>query len=149
MMVSFIQSHYLLFGSGIVVPDTRILLQNRGACFSLESSYPNEVAGNKLPFHIIIPAFLMKNAKPLMSFGVMGGHMQAKAHVQCLVRLCNYNQSVEYMLNTPRWYLSPENTVSLEPGYDDAVKQALIDKGHTLSTSPTITFGGGQAIYCL
>jgi len=149
MMVSFIQSHYRLFGSGVVIPETGILMQNRGACFTLEKGHPNEVGGNKLPFHTIIPAFLMQDQLPLMSFGVMGGHMQAQGHVQFMVRLCDYQQDPQTILNAPRWYISPDNKISLEVDIKPSIVQGLRDKGHDIISSPMITYGGGQAIYCL
>ncbi|CAM2813215.1 gamma-glutamyltranspeptidase [Legionella steigerwaltii] len=149
MMVSFIQSHYLGFGSGVVIPDSGILMQNRGACFTLEPGHPNEVAGNKLPFHTILPGFLFKDNKPLMSFGVMGGHMQAQGHVQVIVRLCDYQQNPQTVLDAPRWYISPDNKISLEASIHPKVIKELIDRGHELVPSPTSIYGGGQAIYCL
>ncbi|WP_419421265.1 gamma-glutamyltransferase (plasmid) [Legionella sp. D16C41] len=149
MMVSLIQSHYLIFGSGIVIPKTGILMQNRGACFTLEEGHPNQVAGNKYPFHTIIPGFLFKDTRPVMSFGMMGGHMQAQGHVQMIVRLCDYLQDPQTILNAPRWYISPENEISIEHGINSAVINELQSRGHSIIPSPTIIYGGGQAIYCL
>lgn len=92
MMVSFIQSNYMGFGSGVVVPGTGVSLQNRGHCFSTEADHPNAVAGGKRPFHTIIPGFLMRDGAPVMSFGVMGGNMQPQGQVQTLVRMLDYGQ---------------------------------------------------------
>lgn len=85
IMVSLIQSHFDTFGSGIAIPDTGIVMQQRGAGFNLIPNHPNEVGGGKLPFHTIIPGFVMHGEQPLMSFGVMGGDMQAQGHVQVMV----------------------------------------------------------------
>ncbi|MCB1647491.1 MAG: gamma-glutamyltransferase family protein, partial [Pseudomonadales bacterium] len=92
MMVSYIQSNYRGFGSGIVVPGTGISLQNRGSGFTLEAGHPNQVAGGKRPFHTIIPGFVTDAGKPALSFGVMGGHMQAQGHLQMLLRVFVFRQ---------------------------------------------------------
>src|SRR5690606_33985678 len=103
MMVSFIQSNYFGFGSGVVVPGTGISLQNRGMGFALERGHPNVVAGGKRPFHTIIPGFIMSGAQPLASFGVMGGPMQAQGHVQMTVRLLTHGQNPQAASDAPRW----------------------------------------------
>ncbi|KAB0276919.1 gamma-glutamyltransferase, partial [Klebsiella pneumoniae] len=92
MMISFIQSNYMGFGSGVVVPGTGISLQNRGCCFSMDPDHPNVVGGGKRPFHTGIPAFLTQDGAPLMSFGIMGGNMQPQGHLQALVRMLDYRQ---------------------------------------------------------
>ena len=101
-MVSMIQSNYQGFGSGIVVPHTGISLQNRGAGFVLAEGHPNQVAGGKRPYHTIIPGFVMKNGLPKMSFGVMGGHMQAQGHVQMMIRIFTHHQNPQAAADAPR-----------------------------------------------
>jgi len=151
MMVSLIQSNFSNFGSGIVVPGTGINLQNRASGFSMDPDHPNAVAGNKRPFHTIIPAFVMRNGAPLMSFGVMGGNMQAQGHVQMMVRVFTYNQNPQAASDAPRWYIDARGDLVFEEGFDESVIRDLIEnRGHTLSDSqPVFSFGGAQLIYRL
>ena len=93
MMVSFIQSNFMAFGSGIVIPGTGISMQNRGSGFVLDPAHPNVVDGNKRPYHTIIPGFLTEAGHPKMSFGVMGGYMQHQGHLQMVSRVVDYNQN--------------------------------------------------------
>ena len=102
MMVSFIQSNYAGFGSGVVVPGTGISLQNRGAGFSLVPGHPNAVGGGKRPFHTIIPGFAMRAGKPEIAFGLMGGSMQAQGHVQLMLRMELWGQNIRRPPPTPR-----------------------------------------------
>jgi gamma-glutamyltranspeptidase/glutathione hydrolase len=150
MMVSFIQSNYTGFGSGIVVPGTGIALQNRGLGFTLEEGHPNGVDGGKRPFHTIIPGFVTRDGRPLMSFGVMGAHMQPQGHVQMMVRIFDYDQNPQAACDAPRWHVAPDSAVELEPGYPPAVAEELRKRGHMVKTSaPASLFGGGQVIYRL
>ncbi len=105
MMVSFIQSNYTGFGSGIVIPGTGISMQNRGLGFSLEAGHPNQVDGGKRPYHTIIPAFVTKDGEALMSFGVMGGPMQPQGHAQIMIRMFDYGQNPQTACDAPRWLL--------------------------------------------
>jgi len=146
-MVSLIQSNYLGFGSGVVIPGTGISMQNRGRGFVLTEGHPNCVGGGKRPFHTIIPAFVSQNDRPLMSFGVMGGHMQPQGHVQMMVRIFDYHQNPQTACDAPRWLVGPDFSVALEPGYSPAVKRDLFDRGHRLIDGmPTFQFGGAQII---
>ncbi len=150
MMVSFIQSNYMGFGSGIVVPDTGISLQNRGTGFSLEEGHPNRVGGGKRPFHTIIPAFLMQGDRPLMSFGVMGGPMQAQGHVQMVLRLVDYGQNPQAAVDAPRWQVLKGRSVAIEEDFSSAVLDELAGRGHQLERLPRQPmFGGAQLIYRL
>ncbi|MHA1237533.1 MAG: gamma-glutamyltransferase family protein, partial [Candidatus Hodarchaeales archaeon] len=103
MMVSYIQSNYGGFGSGVVIPGTGISLQNRGSAFSLVEGHPNQVGPNKRPFHTIIPAFVTNKDGPIMSFGVMGGDMQPQGHAQMMIRIFEYGQNPQAACDAPRW----------------------------------------------
>ncbi len=150
MMVSFIQSNYHGFGSGIVIPGTGISLQNRGRGFTLDPGHPNCVAGGKRPYHTIIPGFVMKDGFPLMSFGVMGAHMQAQGHVQMMVRVIAHGQNPQSAADAPRWYLTEESLLALERGVSPSVRASLESRGHRLAPeTPTSVFGGAQLIYRL
>ena len=147
MMVSFIQSNYLDFGSGVVIPGTGINLQCRGRGFVVEEDHPNCVAGGKRPYHTIIPGFVTKDGNPLMSFGVMGGHMQAQGHVQMVVRIFVYMQNPQTACDAPRWYVSEDFRIALEPGFPDTVIEDLKRRGHRFMEHANMyLFGGGQLI---
>lgn len=149
-MISFIQSNYEGFGSGIVIPDTGIALQNRGFGFSLQPGHPNRAAGGKRPFHTIIPGFVTEDGAPVMSFGVMGGHMQAQGHVQMMVRIFGYRQNPQTASDAPRFFVRPDSTVSLEPGVPPETVSELERRGHTVRRDqPPGEFGGAQLIYNL
>ena len=150
MMVSFIQSNYMGFGSGVVIPDTGISLQNRGCGFVLRKDHPNCVGGGKRPFHTIIPGFVTRNKQALMSFGVMGGNMQAQGHVQMMVRIFDYNQNPQAACDAPRWYVDENFRIALEPGFSSRVVDELKGRGHAfIENPPSHLFGGAQLIYCL
>ncbi len=147
MMVSFIQSNYRGFGSGIVVPGTGISMQNRGSGFVLENGHPNQVGGGKRPYQTIIPGFASYDGKPALSFGVMGGHMQAQGHLQMMVRLYAYGQNPQAASDAPRWHLTEKGELALEKGFDPRTRQQLNEKGHkTVIDAPEHLFGGAQLI---
>lgn len=147
MMVSYIQSNYLAFGSGIVVPGTGIHLQNRGLGFSLEPGHPNRVGPGKRPFHTIIPGFLTRGGQADMAFGVMGGHMQAQGHVQMTVRREDYAQNPQAACDAPRWHVREDGALLLEPGFDTSVVEELRRRGHRIvQDAPPHVFGGAQLI---
>ncbi len=146
MMVSFIQSNYAGFGSGVAVPGTGIHLQNRGAGFSLDPASQNVVGPGKRPFHTIIPAFLMKGDDPLMSFGVMGGPMQAQGHVQMTLRTQLWGQDVQMAVDAPRWRITGGLGVACETTFSAATLEALADMGHHVALeAPDNAFGFGGA----
>jgi gamma-glutamyltranspeptidase/glutathione hydrolase len=152
MMVSFIQSNYAGFGSGVVVPGTGVALQNRGAGFSLEPGHQNHVGPGKRPFHTIIPGFLMGPEEPLMSFGVMGGPMQAQGHVQMVLRTQLWGQDPQMAADAPRWRVNDGLSVSLEDTLPETTIATLRDMGHeiTLEASDNaFGFGGAQLIHRL
>jgi gamma-glutamyltranspeptidase/glutathione hydrolase len=149
MMVSFIQSNYMGFGSGVVVPGTGISLQNRGHGFNLSPTHPNCVAPGKRPFHTIIPGFLTKNGQPQMSFGVMGGNMQPQGHVQALVRMLSYHQQPQAACDAPRWKVNVGMSVDVEPEMPAEVTAALIARGHKIESQDDsyMDFGSAQFIW--
>ncbi len=147
MMVSFIQSNYHGFGSGIVIPGTGIAMQNRGAGFVLDPDHPNCVAPGKRPYHTIIPGFVTGGGEPLASFGVMGGHMQHQGHVQMVRRLFDHEQNPQAATDAPRWHVYPDFSVGVEPGFDPSVAEELSARGHRVRTEPReFVFGGAQLI---
>jgi gamma-glutamyltranspeptidase / glutathione hydrolase len=150
-MVSLIQSNYNGFGSGIVIPGAGIAMQNRGACFVTEKGHPNQIAGGKRPYHTIIPAFVTKDGKPLMAYGVMGGFMQPQGHMQVMVRLADFHQNPQAALDAPRWQVMTGMKLAMEPGFEGAVYEELKRRGHDIDIAEarSVTFGGGQAIYRL
>ena len=150
MMVSFIQSNYHGFGSGIVVPGTGISLQNRGQGFSTQKTHPNVVAGSKRPFHTIIPGFVQEQGHARMSFGVMGGHMQHQGHLQMVSRIFDFGQNPQAAVDAPRWYLDLDYSLKLELGFSQSCATELASRGHRVSMvdKPSL-FGGAQIIYKL
>jgi gamma-glutamyltranspeptidase/glutathione hydrolase len=149
MMVSFIQSNYLGFGSGCVEPTFGISLQNRGHGFSLNPHSANLVAPGKRPFHTIIPAFLTKDGQPVMSFGVMGANMQPQGHLQTLVRMLDYGQSPQTACDAPRWRFNAGLEINVEAAMNPATVQGLAQRGHQTAVinDSYQDFGAGQFIW--
>jgi gamma-glutamyltranspeptidase/glutathione hydrolase len=150
MMVSFIQSNYMGFGSGIVVPGYGLSLQNRGHGFTLDRSSDNLVGPGKRPFHTIIPAFLTKDGQPQMSFGVMGGDMQPQGHLQTVVRMLDYQQQPQAACDAPRWRWNA-GLLNCEPGFVPATAQGLRELGHVVQgfDDSYQDYGAGQFIWRL
>lgn len=149
MMVSFIQSNYWAFGSGLVVPGTGIGLHNRGANFTLTRGHPNEVGPRKTPLHTIIPGFVTRAGAPVMSFGVMGGAMQTQGHMQVMSRLADFGQNPQSICDAPRFMLSPaDGVVSVETHLSADAVTGLTSRGHRIAPLPAghLTFGSAQII---
>ena len=152
MMVSFIQSNYMGFGSGCVEPTYGISLQNRGHAFAVRSgglNPANLVAPGKRPFHTIIPAFLTQNGQPVMSYGVMGANMQPQGHVQTLVRMLDYAQNPQAACDAPRWRYNEGLVINVEAGMDPHTVQGLQQRGHAMEVinDSYQDFGSGQFIW--
>ena len=152
MMVSFIQSNYMGFGSGCVEPTYGVSLQNRGHAFAVRPgglNPANLVAPGKRPFHTIIPAFLTKDGQPVMSFGVMGANMQPQGHVQTLVRMLDYAQNPQAACDAPRWRYNEGLVINVEAGMDPHTVQGLQQRGHAMEviSDSYQDFGSGQFIW--
>ncbi|MGE4242681.1 gamma-glutamyltransferase family protein [Ramlibacter sp.] len=148
MMVSYIQSNYMGFGSGVVEPTFGISLQNRGHNFSLKPG-ANQVAPGKRPFHTIIPAFLTKDGQPVMSFGVMGGNMQPQGHMQTLVRMIDFAQNPQAACDAPRWRFNSGLEINVEAQMNKATIEELSRRGHKIDVIDDSyqDFGAGQFIW--
>ena len=152
MMVSFIQSNYMGFGSGCVEPTYGISLQNRGHGFTVSTDTPNQanlVAPGKRPFHTIIPAFLTQDGQPVMSFGVMGGNMQPQGHMQTVVRMLDYQQNPQAACDAPRWRFNQGLEINVESSMNPQTVQGLKDLGHHVDVinDGYQDFGAGQFIW--
>ena len=149
MMVSYIQSNFSGFGSGVVVPGTGVSLQNRGSGFSLRPDHANVVAPRKRPFHTIIPGFVTRGGQPVMSFGVMGGSMQAQGHTQVMLRMVDYLQNPQAASDAPRWRIESGVKVAIEHGVPAEVVDALRSRGHDMLQADrwSTDFGRAQLIF--
>ncbi len=142
--VSFINSLFESFGSGLVAGDTGIVLQNRGALFRLEPRHPNVIAPHKRPFHTLIPGMVLKDGKPFFSFGVMGGDNQPQGHVQVLANLIDFGMDVQQAGESPR-FRHARGEVLLESAFDSTVRTELSRKGHQVAGGVD-EWGGYQGI---
>jgi gamma-glutamyltranspeptidase / glutathione hydrolase len=146
-MVSFIQSNYTGFGSGMVVPGTGIAMNNRGAQFSLNENHINVVAPRKKTLHTIIPGFLMKDGEAIGPFGIMGGSMQPQAHVQVLSHMIDFHLNPQSALDVPRWQWIEGKKIWVEESFDRKLMKQLIRRGHEVEVSKQVgSFGRGQLI---
>ena len=155
-MVSLIQSNYRGMGSGMVPPGLGFMLQNRGELFNLDKNHANALVGGKRPFHTIIPAFITKNNKPFVSFGVMGGATQPQAHAQIAINIIDFDLNLQEAGDAPRIVHSGSSQptgesminggyLSLESSFKDIIIEELKNKGHVIEYQKGI-FGGYQAI---
>jgi gamma-glutamyltranspeptidase/glutathione hydrolase len=149
-VVSLIYSLFMGFGSGIVADDTGICLQNRGSGFVADADHPNALAPGKRPFHTIIPAMLLKQNRPWVCYGVMGGDMQAQGHVQVAVNMIDFDMNVQEAIEAPRYRILGGKRVALERAIPHEVRHGLEAMGHNLlpygEIPPGTPYGGGQAI---
>jgi gamma-glutamyltranspeptidase/glutathione hydrolase len=147
-MVSFIQSNYMGFGSGLVVPGTGIALHNRGNNFTLEAGHPNLLGPGKRPYHTIIPGFMSKDGQPVGPFGVMGGFMQPQGHVQMVMNTVDFGLNPQAALDAPRWEWEKGNKVAIEHSTAEHLFRGLAGLGHEVSWSGNqLGFGRGQIIW--
>ena len=155
-MISLIQSNYRGMGSGMVPPGLGFMLQDRGELFSLDKDHKNALEGGKRPFHTIIPAFVTKNGKPFMSFGVMGGATQPQAHAQIIINMIDFGLNLQEAGDAPRIVHSGSSqptdevmidggTLSIESGFGKEIEDELSSIGHNIKYQKGI-FGGYQAI---
>ncbi len=149
-MVSYIQSNYMGFGSGLVVPDTGIALQNRGNTFSLDNKEANCLEPNKRTYHTIIPGFLTKQGEAVGPFGVMGGYMQPQGHIQVIMNTLDFDLNPQAALDAPRWRWDEDKKVFLEKKFPHHIGKALSRKGHDIEYSlHSGSYGRGQIIWKL
>lgn len=147
-MVSYIQSNYEGFGSGLVVPGTGIALQDRGANFSLDPAHVNCIGAGKRTFHTIIPGFISQAGSAIGPFGVMGGFNQPQGHVQVITNLIDCHLDVQAALDAPRWRWLKQKKIIVEPHLSPYITKALARRGHQVRTSMDQSlFGRGQIIY--
>ena len=147
-MVSYIQSNYMGFGSGIVIPGTGIALQNRGANFTLDETMENCLGPGKKSLHTIIPGFLMKDGKAVGPFGVMGGFMQPQGHVQVIMNTVDFLMNPQDALNAPRWQWIGGKKIQVEKTFPAGIVEELKKRGHEMEVlESSLSFGRGQIIW--
>ncbi|MCL1796685.1 MAG: gamma-glutamyltransferase family protein, partial [Clostridia bacterium] len=146
-MVSYIQSNYMGFGSGVVVRGTGISLQNRGSDFSLDPAHSNCVAPRKKTYHTIIPGFILKDGEAVGPFGVMGGYMQPQGHVQAVMNLVDFGMNPQQALDAPRWQWTDTTRFLVENTFSAEIAKQLAARGHRVEIAlDSSTFGRGQVI---
>jgi gamma-glutamyltranspeptidase/glutathione hydrolase len=147
-MVSYIQSNYMGFGSGLVVPGAGISLQNRGHTFSLDPARANCLKPGKKTYHTIIPGFLTKGGQAVGPFVAMGGFMQPQGHLQFITNSIDYNMNPQAALDVPRWQWIKGKTVKVEQNFPDFLVSGLARRGHNVQVENSpVSFGRGQSIW--
>ncbi len=145
-VVSYINSRFAGFGSGLVAGETGIALQNRGASFSLDPEHPNSLEPGKRPFHTLVPAVVRLDEDDWAAFGVMGGYMQPQGHVQVISNVVDYDMPLQRALDEPRWRYRESGELGVEPHFDDDVAAKLVRKDHDVRTLSPVQFGGAQIV---
>ena len=146
-MVSYIQSNYMGFGSGIVIPETGVAMQNRGHNFSLDPNHDNCLQPHKKSYHTIIPGFITKDNKAVGPFGVMGGFMQPQGHVQAIMNMLDFGMNPQEALDAPRWQWTNGKTFEVEQEFPNYIIHELLRRGHIINVQPEeAAFGRGQII---
>jgi gamma-glutamyltranspeptidase/glutathione hydrolase len=143
--ISFINSTYWAFGSGITCPETGVVLQNRGTSFRMDPAHPNALAPGKRPMHTIMPGMVTRNGRVVMPFGVMGGDYQPMGHAHLLTSVLDFGMDVQAALDSPRVF-HDDGQLKVERGIPEATRSGLRALGHELAETPE-PFGGGQAIW--
>ena len=143
-VVSYINSRFHGFGSGLVAGDTGIALQNRGASFSLSETHPNRLESGKRPFHTLVPGLARFGDDDWAAFGVMGGYMQPQGHVQTIANIVDYGMELQAALDAPRWRYREDGTLAIEERLPDGVAPKLARRGHDVRIEPPSQFGGAQ-----
>jgi gamma-glutamyltranspeptidase/glutathione hydrolase len=145
-VVSYINSRFAGFGSGLVAGETGIALQNRGSSFSLDPEHPNSIEPGKRPFHTLVPAVAKLGDDDWAAFGTMGGYMQPQGHVQVLSNLLDYGQPLQAALDAPRWRCLTNGQLAVEARIGDGVATKLARRGHDVTIKPPNLFGGAQIV---
>lgn len=147
-MVSLIQSNYMGFGSGVVIPGTGISLNDRGANFSLDPSHDNYLLPGKRPYHTIIPGFLTRDGQAVGPFGVMGGFMQPQGHMQVVMNTIDFGLNPQAALDAPRWQWAGGMRIEVEPGFPQHLAEELAARGHDIRIcANNRSFGRGEIIW--
>lgn len=145
-LVSFIQSNFMGFGSGVVEPDTAIILQNRGHLFSLNENHPNCIGPHKRCLHTLMPGMILRDGKPYAALGLKGGHVQPQVQVQLISNIIDFGMTPQEAISAPRFNHIEGTKVGLEPEFSESVKNELTRRGHEVVGGNPESFGGAHAI---